>query len=389
MKTVMIYFPKRKLNPKGGPAGYLYNLCKGLQHVKHHGLDILFYENASISLEENQSLRNHIPNRLKEMRRAFKYSNYLKKALPVDPSLFKYDAIHFHTTEDMYLNRELLSRYNGKVLLTSHTPCVSYLEIIERLNKSDYKFFKKKIDSLIEIDKYAFQRADYIIFPCEEAEEPYYHTWPDYKKLKDPLKMKYIPTGISECIAKVTKENIRSKYKIPKDAFLISYVGRHNEIKGFLDLMELGKMLLNKHKDVYFLIAGRQGPLYGLKDERWIEVGWTNDPHSLIAASDIFILPNKETYFDLVLLEVMSLGVPVIMSNTGGNKYFKRFNAEGLFFYNNVQDCYDLLCKIKQEGCIHNQEIQNELKEIFKNNFSLKIFSLNYIKAYQNILNVK
>ena len=64
----------------------------------------------------------------------------------------------------------------------------------------------------------------------------------------------------------------------------------------------------------------------GLKTDHWIEVGWTNDPHSLIAASDVFVLPNHETYFDLILLEVLSLGVPVVMSRTGGNKFFEQFN---------------------------------------------------------------
>ena len=43
---------------------------------------------------------------------------------------------------------------------------------------------------------------------------------------------------------------------------------------------------------------------------------WTNDPHSLINASDMFILPNKETYFDLIMLEVLSMGKIVLATNT-------------------------------------------------------------------------
>ena len=134
-------------------------------------------------------------------------------------------------------------------------------------------------------------------------------------------KHRYMPTGIVGCKAKVNREDFRKKYGIPDNAFVISYAGRHNEIKGYADLKKLGEKLL-ADKNVYFLIAGKEEPMTGLKNDHWIEVGWTNDPHSLIAASDVFVLPNHETYFDLILLEVLSLGVPVVMSRTGGNKYF-------------------------------------------------------------------
>ena len=56
---------------------------------------------------------------------------FLRKKLPVDRELYNYDMIHFHWTEEMYLNRDFLSDYKGKVILTSHSPCVMYKEKIE------------------------------------------------------------------------------------------------------------------------------------------------------------------------------------------------------------------------------------------------------------------
>lgn len=70
----------------------------------------------------------------------------------------------------------------------------------------------------------------------------------------------------------------------------------------------------------------------GLKDSRWKEVGWTNDSQSIIAASDVFVLPNRETYFDIIMLEVLSCGKIVIASRTGGNKYFEKIGAKGVFY---------------------------------------------------------
>lgn len=387
MKKVLIYFPERKLAPKGGPAGYLYNLRQGLSQMEHSDIGISFYDNAPVALEENQFLRNMIPKRVKDFRRAVKFSKYLERRVPVDKILFDYDLIHFHSTEDMYLNRELLSQYKGKVVLTSHTPCVPYQEIIGRLNPTDYKLFKKKIESLVQIDKYAFERADYIIFPCEEAEEPYFHTWPEYAQIREQSKMRYVPTGIVGCEAKATKEEIRNRYGIPQDAFLISYVGRHNEIKGYSDLLKIGEEVLSKDENTYFIIAGKEGPLYGLKNERWIEVGWTSDPHSIIAASDVFILPNRETYFDLVLLEVISLGVPVIMSRTGGNKYFEEFNTNIFWFYNEPEKVADILSEINDMAMTKDRAIpRKELKTLFEDEFDVSIFSARYIKQYREIL---
>ena len=55
----------------------------------------------------------------------------------------------------------------------------------------------------------------------------------------------------------------------------------------------------------------------------------------LVSSSDIFILPNKETYFDLVTLEVMREGTSYSYVQTGGNKFFERYGEEyGIFLYN-------------------------------------------------------
>lgn len=387
MKNVLIYFPERKLAPKGGPAGYLNNLRMGLGNIALDELNIDFYKDAPVEFEENQSIRSMVPKRLKEIKRAYKYANYLKRKLPIDRNLLAYDAIHFHKTEDMYLNRELLDQYKGKVILTSHTPCVPYQEIIGRLNPKDYILFKRKIDKLIEMDRYAFERADYIVFPCEEAEEPYYHTWEKYADIRISEKYQYIPTGIMGCVAKVNRDEFRRKYNIPQDAFVVSYAGRHNEIKGYGDLKVVGEQLLNEHKDIYFLIAGKEGPIYSLKNNRWIEIGWTTDPHSLIAASDIFVLPNHETYFDLILLEVLSLGIPIVMSNTGGNRYFQKFYEKGLMFYDSLPTAIDKILLIKKMTQSERANIGKDLIELFNRDFTVQKFAANYVKIITKIVN--
>jgi len=70
---------------------------------------------------------------------------FLRKKLPVDRELYNYDMIHFHWTEEMYLNRDFLSDYKGKVILTSHSPCVMYKEKIGKLKPKDYRLLKPNL----------------------------------------------------------------------------------------------------------------------------------------------------------------------------------------------------------------------------------------------------
>ena len=240
---------------------------------------------------------------------------------------------------------------------------------------------------MLKFDKFAFDRADYIIFPCPEAEEPYYNTWPYFKEIKEKksLNFRYLLTGTYQCKAHIEKSEILKRYNIPEDSFVISYVGRHNEVKGFDNLKCIGKKILNLYDNVFFLIAGEEYPIKGLVHPHWIEIGWTNDPHSIIAASDLFILPNKETYFDLIMIEVLSLGKIVVASNTGGNKYFKKHLSGGVMCYDNLDEAVSLIKNVLTLSKDEKSNIENNNKVFFEKELNLDTFANGYIKLIDNL----
>lgn len=389
---ILIFRDEDSLKPVGGPTGYLYNLKKG---IDFYGIDnIHFIKNKSTKLPHKRTLRNTITSILNKNSNA-KLENF-KLIMSIvnkhkDPykDFSEYSAVHFHSTIHLYRNRGNLDNYNGKVLLTSHSPKPLHLEILEdQITKSEqiiYNMFKSKLEI---IDKYSFERADHIIFPCEDAEEPYSNNWPRYKEIKEKRQHSfvYVPTGIEECIPKMSREDILKKYSIPSDSFVISYVGRHNETKGYDLLKKIGREVLGNYNNVYFLIAGKEEPLKGLSHERWIEAGWTNDPHSHIAAADLFILPNKETYFDLIMLEVLSLGKTVLCSNTGGNKYFKAFNKKSIIYFDNQDEAVSQIEKVLSLGIDPRNELAKLNYDLFKNNFTTKHFLDKYINVLDQIL---
>lgn len=394
MKKVLVYLNSGDLRAMGGPLGYNYNLHEGFDTIEHEELCIDYLPGKSINTEIRDSVNRIKSKKLKAMLSALKSifnKTLLRLGLNKNNAIdfSQYDAVHFHKTEDMYAVRKKLKSYKGKVILTSHTPTKPSIEAMDKLSMFEKRFLSYIVTTVERMDDYAFSRADYLVFPCEEAEEPYYNNWKKYAQFKSENKdkFKYVPTGTMPIHAKVEKSNMRKKYGIPEEAFVISYVGRHNEIKGYERLKNICIDLINSNENVYVLVAGNQGPLYAPDNNRWIEVGWTDDPGSIINASDMFVLPNKETYFDIVMLEVLSLGQIVLASNTGGNKFFKKFSESGIFIFEDdiqfKQTANILMSKSVDE--LNNLRFLN--RKIYEENFTIDKFAKNYVDTYLNILN--
>lgn len=380
--TRLIHWPIDRLKPKGGPSGYLFNLEQGLEENGTVGYE--FLPEAGHSVERSGVLQRIVPKRIKDLRRLRNLE--MLPRLSKQPSVHyeDYSSIHFHSTEDLYVHRKALEQYTGTVILTSHSPCVYHQELIARLNPKDAQRATDKLKALDIIDEYSFKRADYIIFPCTEAEEPLFHTWERYEEIRDPSKIRYCLTGTRGCRAAVSREETRRRFGIPQSAFVITYVGRHNKIKGYADLLEVAPFLL-KNENVWFLNAGKEGPLYGLNHPRWIEAGWTDDPHSIIAAADVFVLPNKETYFDLVLLEVLSLGQLIVASNTGGNRLFERLGTDGIRLYDEPKGLVRQLDTIMKEDAWVLQNRREENKALFESSFTCQAFARRYAQTMDEI----
>ncbi len=226
------------------------------------------------------------------------------------------------------------------------------------------------------IEYQAFRFADFIVFPCDQEEESYIHAWKGFQKFKskNKHKFKYLLTGTFPRKASIQKYEVRSKYGISNGTFLLSYVGRHEKIKGYDLLKRIGMKIFSKDDNVSFIIAGKESPLKGLNSKKWIEVGWTSDPHSIIAASDLFVLPNRETYFDLILLEVLSLGKLVLVSKTGGNKFFDRPDFPGVFFYETIDDAVLKIQEIKNMDIAEKRRLEACNFKAFSNYLNTDVF---------------
>ena len=392
-KKTLIYMREDKLEHIGGPCGYLYNLKQELSNREDTGITFLQHEDGKVTILL-KNIKNSLPQKIKKYylrirdkkeQHALINNLMSKKEKNSLTDLSKYDIVHFHTTTSLFMAKDSLKNYNGIVLLTSHTPKAPHLELLEDKLTTYTDSEKKKIKPFLEeVDNFAFKRADYIIFPCKEAEDPYFHTWKRYKEVRDESKIIYLPTGIPDVETSTNSIDIRKKYNIPEDAILISYIGRHNTVKGYENLKQIAENVLQNSDNIYFIIAGKEGPLYGLDNPKWIEIGWTKNSYDIIKASNAFILPNKETYFDLILLEAMSLGVPIILTETGGNKYFKKFNSNSLFFYNygDINQATKIILNLAKS---YNITSGAQNRQLFLEEFTIKKFTDNYLEILKKL----
>lgn len=392
-KKVLVYIQEKELAPHGGPVAvcYYYNEEKKKRgdsyfsflhdlkaHEELHDREKKYLENAPL----------FVKNIYKDIKTIVKYNKLLGFKYPTPPLDFsQYDVLHFHDTLSLYIRRYELKNFKGKIILQSHSPKPFGQEQIDSIPKRLHKFIPFMNKRFEAMDKFAFERADIIVFPCEYAEEPYYNNWPYYKTIHTEKAScyRYLLTGIPQCVAKRDREAVRNELKISNSDFVISYVGRHNEVKGYGLLKELGKTLLETSDDIWVVCAGKEAPLTRLEHKRWREIGWTTDAHSYISASDIFVLPNKETYFDIVMMEVLSLGKIVVASRTGGNKYFEEKGCKGVFLYDTIEEAQTIINKIKMMSISERHLLEQSNKDFFADNLTVTSMYDNYIRLLQQL----
>lgn len=128
--------------------------------------------------------------------------------------------------------------------------------------------------------------------------------------------------------SKYNKEELKEKYKIPNNKLIISYICRIASQKRPNLLIEIIKKYVEINQDVLFLIVG-DGPMLGeitnkVKEYNLDEyvkfMGRFNETQIIYSMSDITINCSIKEGLALTSYESLSMGVPVISSNVGGQK---------------------------------------------------------------------
>lgn len=386
----------------GGPSGYLWHLRAGLERLGRADevAFVLPSENAGASRvsglrRQGMELLKRVPS-LWRLLITYGPSQLrdeialYRRNRPSDyrvPDMFKeallsgqFKSVHCHTTIDLISTHNSLVesgiREQTRLLLTVHCPELPSHEISNVLVKNGMlpSLVEEVRARLHDVDVHAFTVADSVIFPCVEAREIYDRMSPAFAAALAANDVAYVYTGIEEPPAGDQVAPVRQG-----EGFTLGYVGRHVEVKGY-DILKEAVVPLLDSLDATMVVGGAEGPLYAPEHSRWIERGWISDPETLIQSVDVFVLPNRETYFDIVALEVMALGKAILASDTGGNKALARQSA-GVRLFDPTPDglrvAIEAMARFPRSELI---EFGRANKAAFDSHFRSDVFAASYLE---------
>lgn len=408
-----------ELRNTGGPTGYLFNIHEFLKKEPNNQVvflselikpeeDIIQHDLNQVKKNTSNQINN---NKTKKIRNLWhiilrildnspnlkdfitKTVDYIYRVYHIrwtgkesKLELNEFDFIHFHFLIHLAQFKNTYPNFTGKTILTSHCPCPWTDEIIA--SEKTLRFVRR---IMIKQECKIYRKSDYLMFPCPQAKEPYEHD----KSIKKVLEQKkkqtfYVPTSIIASSVQGDRVSFCKENNIPLDAFIIVYCGRHNSIKGYDILKEIAIQTLDKLPNLFFVCAGT-GNIQPLLHPRWIELGFISNVQEVMSMGDLYVLPNRETYFDLVAIEVLRAGLVLSLSDTGGNKYYHTLPKEetqGITFF----DFKDLKTITNQIHWLYDMKNNNfaAYNHLKASNIELynKYFTTDrYIEAYTNAIN--
>jgi len=194
------------------------------------------------------------------------------------------------------------------------------------------------------VEKFCFRRLDQIYLLNEV----------DYKLVKEihPGKaFKYQSFGVGNDLDKFdpfklpkqTGNALRKKLLIKEDDFVLAYCGRFTSFKGFDKVIKAFNSLTNQYKlpDIKLIIIGGEDPIHstGLNEkdhatykqnESIIKIDFTSDVNLYLSIADVFVFPSAKEGMPVCIMEALSMGVPVITTNSRGCNDLVIHNFNGL-----------------------------------------------------------
>lgn len=195
--------------------------------------------------------------------------------------------------------------------------------------------------------------------------------------------------------SKFDKEKLKEKYGIPKDKTIVTYLCRLSEQKRPEMFCEIGKRACLKDENLFFVVAG-DGPYMQYvqthTDENFKLLGMVKETEEIYALSDITLNCSSFEGLALTSYESLSMNVPVVSTDAGGQAELIDEKVGGLVHYNEhptdeeydkeIDQYVDQIIRVKNEL---NKLIPNCRKRIIKG-FTLDLMAKKFDKIFQEAI---
>lgn len=225
-----------------------------------------------------------------------------------------YDVIHVHA------GVPALASYIAKQMTDKEIPIIATF----------HSWGKDRNHWMNICDAWAFNRCNKVFFDSNE-----YMKFGKLKGITADTEVIYpglmIDENISEELKHKARKELAKKLNISNDSVIITNLAEITQRKGQIDLVNSLKYICDKREDVYLCLIGesRDKRYYDelmstierlcLKDNVFL-LGWVEEPHKFVAASDIFVFPSYSEGLGLAIVEAITLGTPTMFSSVEGTK---------------------------------------------------------------------
>ncbi len=264
-----------------------------------------------------------------------------------------------------------------KIVYTRH----SVFPVSSRISHGLGKFVNKTMNEFL---------ADGIIAVAEAAKDNLTEGGIDGRKIRVILNG---VEAVEECSEK-EKNETKLKYGIGSEDFVIGILARMEPYKGHIYLVEAAEVLRNKGYNIKVIMAGTGNCEDELKKavrEKKLEdviifPGFVNEIKGILSVMDLQANASYGTEAtSLALLEGMSLGIPAVVSDYGGNPGVISNGENGFIFKQKcsgeMAKCIELLISDRQKY----EYVSEKAKKIFAEKFTAKIYAENIENVYKDI----
>ena len=285
----------------------------------------------------------------------------------------KPDIIHCHAAMSARIAGKLFGK--AKIIYTRH----SVFEPSPVISKGIGKMVNGFVNNFT---------ADKIIAVAEAAKDNIVKTGVDAKKIT------VIQNGVEplSVMSFEEKEKIRQGYGLTNDDFVIGIAARLNEVKGHIYILEALKMLIEDGINAKLIIAGTGDYEEKIREKikelslenDVVMAGFVKDVSGLMNIFDVSVNASFGTEAtSLALLEGMSLGVPAVVSDFGGNPGVIFEGENGYLFP--TKDSETMYKKLKAVTNDYAELKENCIK-IFNERFKAEIMTEKTEKLYEELL---
>lgn len=391
---------------KGGTVGYVSSLMKSMiqsgsfvskKNILHSFImpdseektqNYLYTKIKDMQFSEVYEYQKHSKLKIITDRKKWFYSMLpLNEFVKINPQRIK--SIHINGAYNflpVYNSLKALGLHDKTIkILTTHNPWKPALEDMELItrnikwseeNKQHLKYFFDKRDY------YAFSLADAYLFPSEESMEGYYKYWPDFKNIIKNKKIYFVLTGTEKKIVFTDKNRMKKELGIPENAFVFLFLGRFVNVRGYDIYIESAKRILKQYNNIYFISVGESKNIPSIEHPYWKEISFTKCPGDFINMADACIIPNRGSFFDLSMIEILALGKILICADVGGYQWLKN-KTDGVFYFQseNIDQLVSKIIQFTQLNPHDVKRLQGNNELLYKELLDIKYFSYNYKEA--------